>query len=404
MILDYFKIELIDTVNAFVSFLPYTLPLGLAVVFWNTWVNYVRQFYLSKVVWTLLEIKLPKETYKSPRAMEVVLSSFYQASNPNFYDKYWEGSVRLWSSLELVSIEGNVYFFVRINAKIKNTVESHIYSQFPGIEIHEVEDYVFNAPYLSSSDWDLFGMEYKLNKEDAYPIKTYVDYGMEKDPIDELYRIDPMSATLEFLGSLGPGEQVWVQILAMAAQKRFREKGIWFKKEDWKDQAKPIIDKIMKRDKKKEEDKSFGSLALSPGERATLEALEKSVSKLGFDCGIRTIYIAKKEKFDPARAISLGGIFRQYNTLNLNGFKTIRPTRFDWWEDPFDFRITRRKRKIFRGYCDRGYFYHPHERTPFVLNTEELATIFHFPGKVAEVPTFARIESKKSEPPTNLPI
>ena len=43
------------------------------------------------------------------------------------------------------------------------------------------------------------------------------------------------------------------------------------------------------------------------------------------------------------------------------------------------------------------------ERTPLVLNSEELATIYHFPGQVAETPTFKRIESKRAEPPQNLP-
>jgi hypothetical protein len=39
-----------------------------------------------------------------------------------------------------------------------------------------------------------------------------------------------------------------------------------------------------------------------------------------------------------------------------------------------------------------------------VLNTEELATIYHFPGMVAAAPTIERIEAKKVEPPPNLPM
>ncbi len=407
MILDYLKAGSVDVVNAFVAVLPYTLPLAIAIVFWKLWIEYIEYLFALKAEWVLLEIKLPKETYKSPKAMEVVLNSFYQKTDPNWYEAWWEGKIRMWSSLEMVSIDGNVHFFIRIISKLKNTVESHIYSQFPGIEVHEVKDYVFGVPYLTSDEWQLHGSEYKLAKEDAYPIKTYIDYGMEKDPIDEMYRIDPMTATLEFLGSLGPGEQVWIQILIMAAKKRFKKKGTLFEtlfeKGEWKDEAKAIVDKMMKRDKKSEE-KTFGSLALSPGERSAVEAVERSVSKLGFDTGIRVIYVAKKEKFDPARVVSLGGVFRQYNTLNLNSFKATRSASFDWWEDPIGFRLPRRKRKLFLGYCERGYFYRPHSRKPFVLNTEELATIYHFPGQVAEVPTFSRIESKKSEPPANLPI
>ncbi len=52
------------------------------------------------------------------------------------------------------------------------------------------------------------------------------------------------------------------------------------------------------------------------------------------------------------------------------------------------------------------YFTHPNAsgKKPFILSTEELATLFHLPGRVAETPTFERIESKKAEAPGNLPI
>ena len=46
-------------------------------------------------------------------------------------------------------------------------------------------------------------------------------------------------------------------------------------------------------------------------------------------------------------------------------------------------------------------YVHPHT---FVLNTEELATIFHFPGQIIKVPGLERVESKEASPPTNLPI
>ena len=47
-----------------------------------------------------------------------------------------------------------------------------------------------------------------------------------------------------------------------------------------------------------------------------------------------------------------------------------------------------------------NYFY---SRTD-VLNVEELATLWHFPGQILKVPTLERIESKEAAPPTNLPI
>ena len=57
------------------------------------------------------------------------------------------------------------------------------------------------------------------------------------------------------------------------------------------------------------------------------------------------------------------------------------------------------------AYKKRAYFYKPHKRENiFVLNTEELATLFHLPGMVSATPTFGRVESKKGQAPANLPV
>jgi len=106
---------------------------------------------------------------------------------------------------------------------------------------------------------------------------------------------------------------------------------------------------------------------------------------------------------------------KQYNSNDLNGFKPSLYTDIDYpWQKymnigknayfyPGGTRIEHLKWKLFDAYRRRGWFFPPYEREPFVLNTEELATLYHFPGRVAETPTFGRIESKKSEPPVNLP-
>ena len=59
---------------------------------------------------------------------------------------------------------------------------------------------------------------------------------------------------------------------------------------------------------------------------------------------------------------------------------------------------------MFDAYINRSAFYKPHKRKTIVLNTEELATIYHFPGSVVQTPSLSRIESKKGEPPAGLPV
>jgi hypothetical protein len=144
---------------------------------------------------------------------------------------------------------------------------------------------------------------------------------------------------------------------------------------------------------------------LTPIEKETIEALERSVTKLPFDVGIRGVYIAEKDRYNKGHAGALNGVLGQYSTQHLNGFKKDVGTKFDFLiQDPFKTRLPKMKRKLFNAYRLRSYFHPPRKRKPFVLNSEELATIYHFPGGVVETPTFGRIESQKAEPPTNLPV
>ena len=42
--------------------------------------------------------------------------------------------------------------------------------------------------------------------------------------------------------------------------------------------------------------------------------------------------------------------------------------------------------------------------SPFVLNIEELATVFHFPYITVKAPTISYSELKTKEPPSDLPM
>lgn len=371
------------------------LPVLLILIFVNLWIYYIRARYLYGVNWVLLEIKLPREITKTPKAMEVFINSLHITKDGNLIEKYWQGFLRPWFSLEIVGINGQVRFFIYTQKFFRNLIEAQLYAQYPDAEIVEMEDYSKNAFNLEEfgTKWGCFGTEFKLTAEDAYPIKTYIDYGLHEMGTKEEFKTDPITALLELLGSTKQGEQIWMQILIRATKK------------EWKDEAKKLVDKLMKRDKKPKEGEttvSMGALMLSPGERSVVEAIERDVSKLGFDVGIRMIYFANNEVFNPVNIPAMIGTMKQYNSLNLNGFKPVRSTSVDYLLKKT--REARMKLKMINAFRKRSYFYMPYSRSPLVLNSEELATIYHFPGRVAETPTFGRIEAKKSEPPTNLPI
>jgi hypothetical protein len=150
-------------------------------------------------------------------------------------------------------------------------------------------------------------------------------------------------------------------------------------------------------------------MKLTPGEREIIAGIEEKITKFGFDCNIRYIYLAKRDVFFGPRARVPYSFFKQLSIENLGGFKpnkkTITKSKsvFFWFLDKR--RLYLRKRRIFRYYCQRLTPYFPLPGGTYVLNTEELATLFHFPGRItAPAPGLARIEAKKGQATPGLPI
>ena len=296
----------------------------------------------------------------------------------------------------------------------KAGVISAFYSQYPDIEIREVEDYsrslIFDPNVIR-----IWGAEFKFSKPDPYPIKTYVDYGLDKDPKEE-FKIDPMLPLIEFFGSVKPNQQVWMQILIRAHKKDQMKPGHFFTRTDaWKDEAQKEVNKIMLRDPKTKvsgevnPETGFAKLpSISKGEQEIIAAIERSVSKFAFDCGIRFLYIAPKDAFDTP--FGIGGCIssmKQFGYEHLNGFvpngDKWHPSLDDPWKDFMNFRRNKYAAIALDSYKRRSYFYVPSKSTPLVLNTEELATVYHLPGSVSKTPTLTRLSSKKAQAPSNLP-
>ncbi len=400
-----------------VHFAPFWLPLVLIPMFWETWVRYIRLASILGDKYTLLEIKLPKEQEKSPLGMEIILAAlYYTGGESTWIDRAWLGKVRPWWSLELVSNEGKVRFLIWTRTFLKNIIQSQLYAQYPNVEVVEVPDYTANINYDPKTT-TMWGCYFHKDKLDAYPIKTYVDYGLDKQNVEAEEKTDPIATVLEYLSGAGKGEQIWIQILIRAHR---REKFFphFFKSTNqkmWKDYAQKEIDKVMKRDKKPpkrlvngqmvEEQLDFTEFILTKGERTRVEAMERNIGKLPFDIGIRGIYLAKNENFNPINIPGLIGSFRQYATKDLNSLEFYDWTDFDYpWQDFRNMRRDYLKRKILSGYKMRSFFHPPYRKKHFVMSGEEVATIYHFPGREAAAPSLERITSRKATAPSNLPI
>jgi hypothetical protein len=388
---------------------PVWIPLGLLLSWWDMWMRSKQRTYIKEQGALLLEVKIPRDMAKSPQAMEIFLNTLHQPSVGSLLDVYFKGRVRAWFSLELVSIGGTVHFYIWTHPKFRGLIESQLYAQFPDIEVHEVPDYalgVHRDPEKLSIGW--IG-QMKLTKADAYPIKTYIDYKLDKDPKEE-YKHDPIVPMLEWLGSLKKGEQAWVQILIQGHSKEGLKYGRIVTKPDWKGGIDKEIKEIVKKATlKPEDDKAPKFIQLSEGQKAVVDAIQRAASKPAFDTMIRCAYMAEKSAFNPNNIGGLLGSFKQYGSGDLNGFAPGFNAGFDYpWQDFRGSRKAKNETRLLEAYKRRSFFNTPFKHfhaKPFILTAEELATMWHFPSaEVAATPTLSRIPSKKGEAPANLPI
>lgn len=358
----------------------------------------------------LLEIKLPRDTRRGPLAMETVFSSMHIAGGDStWYKRIVQGRTRPSYSYEIVSLGGRVHYFVRMREQFRRPFESYIYAQYPGVEVIEAMDYsrLINpaeAPYKMTA------FEFKKTDVDPLPIKTYIEYGLDKVQKPE-EQVDPLAQLLEVMGSLGPKEQLWLQFVVRVHKKD----GKYGPGKSWKDIAKEEIQKI--RDAAVTEiemidmtgaaKKIKGGINPTEGQRERAKAIEHNIGKQPYDIGIRGIYCAPVDAAHRAMGGILANIFKpfnseQYNSLMPNGRWSDHFNEYPW-EDRHGHHYAQAMRDALHCYRSRSFF-HPFYIGPYsVMSTEELATIYHIPSGSVTTPNLPRIQSTTSEAPPNLP-
>jgi len=399
-----------ESLGGILTFWPVWAPAALLYIAFHTWIRYKQREWIKAQGGILLEIKLPNELFKSPVAMEIFLQSLHQAGVGVLTDVYLKGRVRSWFSLELISDGGKVHFYIWMHAKWKKLVETQLYAHFPNIEVHEAPDYALAIKYDP--------VKYKfgkmthivLTKADAYPIKTYIDYNLHTDPKEE-FKNDPIVPMLEFLGSLKAGEHAWVQILIQAHAKEGLKYLRLTSKPDWKTAAEKEIKNILSKAKFKGagEEKGTDPKFLSEAQKDAIKAIERSIEKNAFDAMIRAFYFAEQEMHNSNNIGGLLSAFKQFSSQTLNGFRPGWGADYDYpWQDFKNLRRRKNEKQMLEAYKRRAIFNTPFKdfkNKPYILTTEEVATLYHFPSaEVAATPTLARLPSKKAEAPANLPV
>lgn len=396
---------------------PIWLPLLLVGGAIDLWYIYKRSEFIASKQYVLLEIKPPRNLAKTPLAMETFLSTLHLTGGESTWWARLNGGTRPFWSLEIASFEGQVHFFIWGRADFRRLIESQLYAQYPGVHIAESLDYT-RLISAAPEEWSLWGCDFMHMAADPLPIRTYIEYGLDKVQ-KEPEQTDPLANLIEFMGSIGKGEYLWLQFIVRAHKgekyHKHNEKGDPF---TWKDLANELVQDIRKATRDPYVDPATGEERPgfpnpTKGQVEKIAAIERNVSKLAFDVGGRGVYLSRPEHFHSATIPQMISLFKPFNSEGWNGIKASAwLMRFD--DYPWEVGVSKKKdhyrRELVDAFRRRQFFHDPfhegglHADDAMVMSTEELATIFHIPSRSVETPGLGRVQSATGEAPPDLPV
>lgn len=369
---------LISTLLEWYVWLPIVIVLA-----YLTWRNYQKIDVVRNIESTLLILEIPKANDKSELAAEQLFASLHGILRDPIELKASAG-IQEHLSFEIASVNGQIRFYVWVPKALQSFVEGQIYSQYPTVQIHEAdEDYVAHERQHSV----VYTSEISLSDSEMLPIKTF-----------QSFEVDPLAGITGTLAKMETtGEELWIQVLARPIADD------WHKASDnWIKSVKngpgfsffsgegfnlKWLSGLFEALWKPPEQGSGGSPApkeLSDRNKTRIAEAEKKATKLGYQVKIRLAYLGDSTVNAKLRMQAIVGTFKQFNSTNLNGFRMENAT-YD--KDA----LQRYKSRLF---SDKG----------FILNIEELASVFHLPHTNVETPNIVWASSKTAEPPAKLPV
>lgn len=347
------------------------------------WQNSRKVAYIKSTDHTLLHIIVPKDNEKKELSAEQMFASLHGILRPS-KELAQEGIIQDHISFEIVSDGQVIHFYVWAPTHLKDFVTSQIYAQYPTVQISEMDsDYA----YKELGDRKAYTTEITLTKDEIFPIRTFLTF-----------EVDPLAGLTTVLASLNGDEEMWIQFLMEPVD------------DSWHTKSLQYIDQVVNGKKSGAFD-NLGSKALNapvvfaralsappsaeaagakpekkditPGQTTINTAIETKAQKLGYAMKIRAVYVGNNDAAAKQRMQALVGGFKQFNTINLNGFTNSGLIVGEAGVEEYRARL----------FDDAGY----------VLNIEEMASLYHLPHLSVETPGVAYTNTKLGEPPSNLP-
>jgi len=332
----------------------------------------LRRPHVGSLDYKLLSIKIPLEEKEREHDLnkelaisEQLFNSLLSLGNPFVFE----------ASVQHVGQE--IHFYVSVPSSRSEFVARQIQGLFLRSQVNEVPDYT-----IFSSGGEAAAAYLTLRDSYILPLRTYTEVG-----------VDTFSQVLSNLSKLNEvGEGASIQIMAGPAGTGAKKKIISaiesLKKgkklaEVLKTSFLPSGRDLLKafdKNKNKEEEKVKQIIV----DDDAVKALSAKIYKPLFSVNIRIVTSAQDRERAENILLSLSGAYTGTTAPLRNEIKIIKPSKL---------------KKLLYQYSFREFDY----SNSFVLNSEELVSLFHLPTGSASLPRVESLRSREVPPPENLP-
>ena len=304
--------------------------------------------------YVLLQIAVPRDNEIKIDAAEQMFSSLYSLFKSGFWS-FLTPQPHL--SFEIVARQEDIRFYVSVPRKLMDLVEKQVHGAYPGADIKEVEEYS-----IFTQNGTVAFAALRLKNANYMPIRVFRDLPT-----------DPLSSITSVLAKMREGEGAVVQLLIQPAAGKWRNLGRSYISKTKKDESNP----------------EKASFKVDP---KSLEAIEQKTSKPGFNAVIRMVVSSTSQESAKMHLDNLLTSFGQFSS-DHNHFTKVK---FPWV-----------LKKLFM--MDFIYRYFPIVSPSFlpqysVLNSDELATVFHLPNKSVETAHIFWLNAKRAPAPSQIPV
>jgi len=283
-------------------------------------------------------------------------------------------------AFEIVAVGGQVRFYVAVPRAHHAYLEEQLHAQRPDAYVEPAKDYNIFQP-----TGVIVGTTLRFKQPGYFPIKSYKK--LESDPLDALTNA---------MSKIGEHEGAAIQYVARSARKEWRSGGVRIASKMqqgmslakasgggfWGLIASGFASASGGKKKSGEPPKEY---RLSPMEQEVVKGLEEKAAKFALDVNVRIVASGPTADAAKANVNAITQVFSQFNVpqygnMFVAGSASSNP-------------------KIIQQFIYR----HFDEGRRVVLNTEEMASVWHLPLATTETPNIQWLTARRAAPPVNMP-